>query len=597
MSLSRAFTLFVALSLALVTLLTYHAAASNSAVAASVDRSYDEIEHLRAARGAMLAADRSYDGIERLRSTRDALAQGDHSYDDIEHLRATRGSLPTGDLTYEALEWVHVVDGALLLGDRSYDEIEHIRSARSSMSEADRSYDEIEHIRSSAFGPAASAPVAGMIEPKAGTWKTWVLTSGSQLRRPAPPDAAATDQELQQLRALVAKRDATALDQIAFWDTGAPTYRWNALTMNEALKANDGSSRVPSLVSVAMYDATIAAYDSKYTYNRLRPNELDPSLTTVIPNPQTPSYPSEHAAVAGAASTVLAYLYPDNAKFYTDQAEAAANSRLLAGVEYPSDVAAGLELGRAVGALVVEYARHDGSDVKWTGTVPTGPGTWTGTNPVNVTQGTWKTWVLKSGGELRPPPPIAYDSPEKAKELADLKALKPTPKQIGDAFYFQYGLSPVRGPVFWNQLLGQKLFETGLQANGPRAARAYALMNVAFYDAGVACFDAKYAYWAIRPSQLDPTIKPLFPTPNHPSYPSAHSCISGAFASTLAYLFPRDATELNAIADAAGQSRIWAGIHYPSDIVVGLKLGRDVAQKVIERAQSDGSGPATASTK
>jgi hypothetical protein len=62
-------------------------------------------------------------------------------------------------------------------------------------------------------------------------------------------------------------------------------------------------SRILALLSVAIYDATIAAWDSKYAYNRLRPTAFDPSLTAALPNPQSPSYPSEHAVIAGAAST------------------------------------------------------------------------------------------------------------------------------------------------------------------------------------------------------------------------------------------------------------------------------------------------------
>jgi membrane-associated phospholipid phosphatase len=79
----------------------------------------------------------------------------------------------------------------------------------------------------------------------------------------------------------------------------------------------------------------------------------------------------------------------------------------------------------------------------------------------------------------------------------------------------------------------------------------------------------------------------VFPTPNHPSYPAAHGCLSSAAAATLGSLFPRDAQTLNALADEAGQSRIWAGIHFPRDVRVGLALGRAVAQKVIERAGDD----------
>ena len=211
----------------------------------------------------------------------------------------------------------------------------------------------------------------------------------------------------------------------------------------------------------------------------------------MIPNPRTPSYPSEHAAVAGAASTVLAYLFPDNAKVYTDQAEAAAQSRLLAGVEYPSDVAAGLALGRAVGAKVIERGKSDGSDAKWTGTVPTEAGHWNGTNPILPMMGTWKPWVLKSGDELRPAAPAAYDSPEMKNGLATVVAITRTPKQTADGYFWEYGAGGLRGHWFWNDQTNKRIFEYGLDANGPRAARALALESIAYMDAAIACWDAK----------------------------------------------------------------------------------------------------------
>src|SRR5208337_963765 len=93
---------------------------------------------------------------------------------------------------------------------------------------------------------------SAQIEPNAGKWKTWVLTSGDQLRLPPPPDEAATRAEIAQLKD--------------------------------------------------------------------------------IPNPQSPSYPSEHATVAGAASTVLAYLFPDKADDFKARAEEAAQVRVQAGL-------------------------------------------------------------------------------------------------------------------------------------------------------------------------------------------------------------------------------------------------------------------------
>jgi membrane-associated phospholipid phosphatase len=87
------------------------------------------------------------------------------------------------------------------------------------------------------------------------------------------------------------------------------------------------------------------------------------ALTTVIPTPNSPSYPDEHAVTAGAAATVLAYVFPDEAERFQALATEAADSRVMAGVAYPSDTAAGLELGQQVGKLFVAYAKTDGSDV------------------------------------------------------------------------------------------------------------------------------------------------------------------------------------------------------------------------------------------
>ena len=186
-------------------------------------------------------------------------------------------------------------------------------------------------------GPAVwvgwSQNVGGLVEPGAVTWKTWVLSSGSELRISTPPEWAQTVAELDTLRALAGQRNAATLDRISYWDTGAPGQRWNeiALVQASAVRAPRGL-RAMALLNVAIYDATIAAWDSKYAHNRPRPSELDPSIAAVLPNPRSPSYPSEHAVVAAAASTVLSYLFPDSAQSYAAMAREAAQSRLDAGV-------------------------------------------------------------------------------------------------------------------------------------------------------------------------------------------------------------------------------------------------------------------------
>jgi membrane-associated phospholipid phosphatase len=434
-----------------------------------------------------------------------------------------------------------------------------------------------------------AARAGEQIEPNAGSWKTWVISSGRDFRVPPPPNNTT---ETAELKALTKNRDAAAEDIIAYWDVGPPSYRWQQIALDEAIRNNlnwQWAIRDFALMHAAIYDAMVAAWDSKYAYNRKRPSQVDVSLAAALPNPRSPSYPSEHAVAAGAAAAVLSYLFPERAAYFVEKAEEAGRSRLLAGVQYPSDVSAGFELGRKVATLVIERGKADGTNAKWTGSVPTGPGKWNGTNPILPQMALWKTWVLDSSSEFRSPPPPAYDSPEKAAELAEIKNFQRTPKTNSAALFWEYAVGGLRGHQYWSDQIGRLVLEYRLENDPPLAARAYALQSITGTDSGIACWDSKYTYWAIRPFQLDPEVKPLFPTPNHPSYPAAHGCLSTAEAVILGYLFPHDSAALDALAAEAAESRVWAGIHYRSDIVAGRALGRAVAEKVIARARQDGS--------
>jgi hypothetical protein len=443
----------------------------------------------------------------------------------------------------------------------------------------------------------ASGTVAAnsvLTDPNAGSWKTWLLTSGNQFRSPNPPDQAASQTEISQLKDMVGQRDAAALALINFWNTGGPSYRWNEFMINYSLKNNligNVASRDLSLLHTALYDGMVATWDTKFAFNRPRPSQFDPSLTTAIPNPASPAYPSEYAVAAAIGSAILGYVFPNDADFFTKQADDATRSRLLAGVDYPSDIAAGLELGRSIANLAIARGKTDGSDAKWTGSVPTEPGKWNGTNPVFPQGANLKPWVLSSPSEFRPGPPPAYDSAQEKAELQQLKdmAAKRTPKINADAFFWEYGAGGVRGYAYFNDQTSKKILENNLAASPVREARVYALQSIAFYDAAIACWDAKYTYWAPRPFMVDPTFKPLFTTPNHPSYPSAHGCVDTSVTATLGYLFPQDATTFKTLAQEASQSRMWAGLHFQSDVTAGIILGQNVSQKLIDRAKSDGS--------
>jgi membrane-associated phospholipid phosphatase len=375
-----------------------------------------------------------------------------------------------------------------------------------------------------------------------------------------------------------------AMRRITYWDSGAPGYRWNEIARDRFVSAGIRGFRDIALFNATIYDATVAAWDSKYAYRRPRPTDLDASVKPVVTTANSPSYPSEHAAVAGAAASLLAYLFPKEAEIFAGLAEEAAQSRVLAGVQYPSDVKAGLALGRAVAAAAIEKAAKDGSQVEWKGTIPSGPGHWIGTNPIGPTMGNWSTWVLTRGNQFRSEPPPAYDSPRLAKDLAELREMKRTFDTNRAVFRWAPTSFALVTPV-----VDQLIFDYRLDVNPPRAARVYALAHIAAYDTAVAVFDAKYTYWAIRPNQLDPSLTTIIPVPNHPSYPGGHAAISMAVAEVLVHLFPRDAPILRARAKEIGDSRLWAGIHYRCDNEAGLALGHKVAELMIERARADGS--------
>jgi hypothetical protein len=241
-------------------------------------------------------------------------------------------------------------------------------------------------------------------------------------------------------------------------------------------------------------------------------------------------------------------------------------------------------LGRAVGEKLVERAKNDGADAVWDGQMPEGPGhfTWRGDGPAAPMAGTWQTWLLTSNDQLRPPPPPAYDSPERAAEIMAIKSYTRTFASNASAFFWQ---SHPGIKAYWFDNAHRLLFENKLNQNPPYAALVYATVSVGMHDAFVACFDAKYTYWTIRPSQLDPEVVTSFPHPNHPSYPAAHGCNSGAGATVLADFFPADSEALIAAGQEATESRFWSGIHYESDNIAGWEIGQAAGQMAFDHAQ------------
>src|SRR5581483_6005478 len=188
------------------------------------------------------------------------------------------------------------------------------------------------------------------------------------------------------------------------------------------------------------------------------------------------AFPSEHAAIAAAATPVLADLFPDEpADNLTALADEAATSRLWAGTNVRSDVAAGQAIGRAVADRAIARGKADGSAKAWDGSGrPADPGSWQPTPPAFVQQpidplaGTWTTWVLASGSQLRPPKPPAFGSPAWQAELVGVQdALRHlTPEQADAARSWAGGPGTVTPSGLWAQTAKSLVTRAGLDDRG-----------------------------------------------------------------------------------------------------------------------------------
>ncbi len=355
-------------------------------------------------------------------------------------------------------------------------------------------------------------------------------------------------------------KPAVAIDRTTWWATGGPAYRWNEILLDEMQQSFvvlPMAARHLALFHAALDDAIASARQQK-----------------------SKSGASEHAAAAETAAAVLAYLFPARAEHFEAKAAEAINARKAVRGETAEHIAAGREVGRKIAATAIARGKADGSDTKWSGSVPEGPDRWMGQNPIAPLAGTWQPWVLTSPSEFRPPAPPAIDSEQVKVALAELKNFQRTPKTNHRATYWEVH-GGARAHTLWNEIARMKLLETGTAA--PDGARILAALNIAMADAGTACWDAKYAFWYIRPPQLDAELKALFPPPNHPSFPAAHGCYSTAAATVLASVFPHEKERLLALAKEAAEARVWAGIHYRFDIDAGQEIGRKVGEKVLTR--------------
>lgn len=436
---------------------------------------------------------------------------------------------------------------------------------------------------------APSAPSAS----EAARWRPVLLERADAIRVPPPPGAADTRNEVAELIALKERRTPAERESVDFWNAGA-VLRWNEIARDLVARHRTNApraSRVYALLSVAQYDALVAASFHRAAFARAAPAQADRAVEPIV-DAGSSVYPSDHAAVAAASADVLSYLYPDDAAQLQQRASEHQAARLRAGVSHRSDIDAGDALGREVARRVVAYARDDGSARDVATRPPEGAGRWvSATNAKPLTPG-WvdvKPWLMPAAVKFRAKPPPDYGSTEftaavdEVRRIADAR----TQEQARLAALWADGPGSYTPPGRWNRIAADLIAQHKLAESD--AARVLVLLNMALMDAGIAYLDTQYTYWVLRPAQADPLIKMTAPLPNSPSYPSGHASFSGAAAEVLGHLFPAEKAGLVARAEEATMSRMFGGIHYRFDGDAGLEQGRAIGRLAIERSRTIGA--------
>lgn len=194
----------------------------------------------------------------------------------------------------------------------------------------------------------------------------------------------------------------------------------------------------------------------------------------------------------------------------------------------------------------------------------------------------WIPWFVRPINiYLPPPPPEQNNTKAWSKEILDLKAAqKNLSEKQKQAVYFWAGLTG-QGSGDWRIIANQFLFQNNVPM--AKAILVRSVLTMSLYDTAIAYLNAKYHYGVMRPSVRDPSVKTMVAIPPHPSYPSGHSTEGTIFKIILTYYFPDEKNRWDALAEEAGMSRIWGGIHYPADHRTGQILGTTVGDIILNK--------------
>ena len=475
------------------------------------------------------------------------------------------------------------------------------------------------------------------LDSTAGSWLMIVLSGPTQftVAAPAAETSAVYAAELAGIKSAQAALTAAQRRSIDYW-AGGGVLRWNQIARELVARFNlppaprpDGTYPVPDpenpfadpqfpfanppyaaraygYVTVAQYEALKAAWYWKYQYHRASPARIDHAITALMPVSDLPAYPSEDAVLSGVTVEMLKVLFPAAVEEITQRAAEQRNAALWSGKAAASDIAAGLALGKAVAAVLMARAGPDGlknavgNAAQWQAladsAVARGEIPWISQEspprpPMLPNFGLVRAWLMTPAevATERPPAPPSTSSIQMQQEVSEVRRTVEhlTREQLAIAYRWNDGAGTYTPPGHWNDIAAEHIRDARMSE--VRAARAFALLNMAMHDAAVGCWGVKFLYFNPRPVQLDPSIKTVIGLPNFPAYPSGHSTFSAAAATVLSYLFPQAASDFDAMKEEASISRLYGGIHYRSDIERGKEHGARIGGYAVRFAQLDGA--------
>ena len=209
--------------------------------------------------------------------------------------------------------------------------------------------------------------------PLFGKVKSLLLDSLTLLSlRPGPPPSTSSAQmksETEEVLQTIRKASRNDIAIVHRWADGVGTYtppgHWNAIAAEDFIRENFSEvrwARNMALLNIALFDAAIVCWDTKYYYFNPRPTQLNPAIKTSTGIPNFPAYISGHSTFSASAATFLSHILPNRASAYQAMAREASDSRLLGGIHYRADCEIGLQVGANVGSFCIQRAKTDGAE-------------------------------------------------------------------------------------------------------------------------------------------------------------------------------------------------------------------------------------------